>query len=99
MKIDGLIFNERNIEHIARHSVLPEEIKEVIEGKILPLQAKLGRIMVVGKTKKGRRLAIILEKIEGNIYFPVTARDADRKERRIYTQEMGGENANGKNSN
>ncbi len=88
MKIDELVFNVRNIEHIARHNVLPEEVREVIEGKILPLEAKLGRIMVIGKTKKGRSLAVILEKVKGNIYFPVTARDADRKERKMYTEEF-----------
>lgn len=78
MKIDELIFNERNIEHIARHNVLP-------------LKAKLGRVMVIGKTKKSRILAVILEKFKGNIYFPVTARDADRKERKMYQEELGGE--------
>ncbi len=91
MKIDELVFNERNIEHIARHSVLPEEIKQVVGGKILPLEAKLGRVMIVGKTKAGRSLAIVLEKVKGNIYFPVTARDADRKERKMYQEELGGE--------
>lgn len=98
MKIDELIFNERNIEHIARHNVLPEEVKEVVEGKILPLEAKLGRIMIIGKTKAGRSLAVILEKVKGNVYFPVTARDADRKERRMYQEEFGGED-NEKNNN
>ncbi len=92
MKVDELIFNERNIEHIARHNVLPEEVKEVIEGNILPLKAKLGRVMVIGKTKKSRTLAVILEKFKGNIYFPVTARGADRKERKMYKEEIGGEN-------
>ena len=91
MKIDELVFNERNIEHIARHNVLPEEVKEVIEGKILLLEAKLSRIMVIGKTKAGRYLAVILENVRGNIYFPVTARDADRKERKMYKEEIGGE--------
>ncbi len=96
MKIDELVFNERNIEHIARHNVLPEEVREIIEGKILPLEAKLGRIMIIGKTKKGRSLAVILEKVKSNIYFPVTARDADRKERKMFVEEFGGENKNEK---
>lgn len=91
MKIDELVFNERNIEHIARHNVLPTEVKEVLEGKILPLKAKLGRLLVIGKTKKSRTLAIILEKLKGKLYFPVTARDADKKERKMYQEELGGE--------
>lgn len=54
MKIDELVFNERNVEHIARHNVLPGEVKEVIEEKSLLLEAKLGRVMVIGKTKTGK---------------------------------------------
>ncbi len=87
MKIDELVFNERNIEHIARHNVLPDEVREVVEGKTLQLKAKLGRVMLIGKIKSGRILAVILEKVKGNIYFPVTARVADRKERRMYEKE------------
>lgn len=98
MKVDELIFNERNIEHIARHNVLPNEIKEVIEEKNLSLKAKLGRIMVIGKTKKGRILAVILEKVKGDIYFPVTARDADRKERKMYKDQLGGEDQSEKSN-
>lgn len=91
MKIDELIFNEKNIEHIARHNVLPEEVKEIFEGKSLFLAAKLGRVMVIGKTQHGRFLSVIIEKVEGNRYFVVTARDADRKERKMYKEELGGE--------
>lgn len=98
MKIDELVFNERNIEHIARHNVLPKEVNEVIEGRVLPLKAKLGRIMVIGNTGTGRTLAVILEKVKGNIYFPVTARDADKKERSIYQDELGGESENEKSN-
>lgn len=87
MKLDELIFNQVNIRHIARHKVLSEEVEEVIEGKILTFTAKKGRIMIIGKTKSARTLAIILEKIEGGKYFVVTARDADRKERKIYQEE------------
>lgn len=91
MTIDELIFNQRNIEHIARHNVSPEEVKEVFDGKTLFLKAKYDRIMAIGQSSNGRYLAVILEKVEDNTYFVVTARDADRKERKMHTEESGGE--------
>ena len=103
MKVDGLIFNQVNIEHIARHNVLPTEVKQLLEGETLFLKAKLERIMAIGQTKKGRSLAVILEKVRGNTYFVVTARDADRKERRMYKEGFEGgeakEESYEKNSN
>lgn len=90
MKVDELIFNEKNIEHIARHNVLPDEVKQIIEGKTLFLNAKFDRVMAIGVTKKRRSLAVILEKVKGYTYFVVTARDADRKERKMYKEEFEG---------
>ena len=88
MKLDELIFNQINIRHIARHKVLPEEVEETVGGKTLTFAAKKGRIMVVGRTQSARTLAIILEKVEDGKYFVVTARDADRKERKMYQEEI-----------
>lgn len=87
MKLDELIFNDINIRHIARHKVLPEEVKEVIKGRIITFAAKKERIMIIGKTQATRTLAVVLEKVVGGKYFIVTARDADRKERKIYQEE------------
>lgn len=90
IRVDELMFNEKNIEHIARHNVLPDEVKQIIEGKTLFLKAKFDRIMTIGVTKKARSLAVILEKVKGHAYFVVTARDADRKERKMYKVEFEG---------
>lgn len=93
MRVDELIFNEKNIEHIARHNVLPDEVRQIIEGETLFLNAKFNRIMAIGVTKKRRSLAVILERVKGHTYFVVTARDADRKERKMYREKEfeGGE--------
>ena len=90
VKIRELVWTDRNIEHIARHNVLPNEVKEVLESKALFLKTKLGRTMAIGQTRKSRTLAIILEKIVSGKYFVVTARDTDRKERKLL-EEIGGE--------
>lgn len=82
--VSELIFNEQNIEHIARHQVTPKEVAQVIEGKTLYFKAKLGRIMALGKTDTGRTLVVILERVGTRRFFVVTARAADRKERSMH---------------
>ena len=40
MEISGFVWNDERIEHIGRHSVLPEEFEEVCFGDALVLRAK-----------------------------------------------------------
>lgn len=91
MRIDELIFNEENVEHIASHNVIPEEVRQVLEGKTLFLSAKQNRVMAIGKTKLGRFLTIVLDKTKDYMYYVVAARDADKKEKRMYQEEFEGE--------
>ena len=45
--------------------------------------------MVIGPTHGGRTLAVVLEPIEPEVYYLVTARPASRKERSLYRQQTG----------
>lgn len=63
IKPNKLVFTEKNIKHIARHEVIPEEVKEIIEDKPVFYKAKLERIMAVGFTKSNRMIAVILDKV------------------------------------
>ncbi len=47
-------------------------------------------IYLIGLTRAGRTLAVVLDPEEDAVYYPVTARPASRRERRIYRQEQGG---------
>jgi hypothetical protein len=44
--------------------------------------------MLIGRTRTGRALAAILDPDTGadGVYYPVTARPTDRKERKIYDE-------------
>jgi uncharacterized DUF497 family protein len=85
-----LIWDTWNIAHIARHDVIPDEVEEVCHGQPVTSQTYKGRLRVVGPTRSRRMLAVILAPTEEpGTYYPVTARPADRKERRNYEQQRG----------
>jgi uncharacterized DUF497 family protein len=85
-----LIWDTWNIAHIARHDVIPDEVEEVCHGDPVTSQTYNGRLRVVGPTRSHRMLTGILAPTEERgVYYPVTARPADRKERRSYEQQRG----------
>lgn len=77
---------------MARHEVVPEEVEQVCGGNYWVLDGKKGRFIVLGETDAGRVLAVILDpEPDEGIYYPVTARSANRKERRLFYEQRGGE--------
>lgn len=90
LSIRRLIWDTWNIAHIARHDVISDEIAEVCHGTPVTSQMYKGWIRVVGPTPSTRMLTVILAPTdEPEIYYLVTARPADRKERRNYEQQRG----------
>ena len=85
--VEELIINKDRPEHIAKHDVRESEVQEIIGGNYTYIQGKLGRWILIGKTKKGRVLAIIVGPREKKgVYGLVTARSADKKERSFYDE-------------
>ena len=84
IQIVQLIWDDWNIEHIARHDVIPQEVEEVCEGDPFWSETYQGRLRLVGNTKAGRTLTIILAPKTNDTYYPVTARSASRQERKRY---------------
>ena len=94
MNINKLIWDKVNIAHIAKHNVDRDEVEEVCQRDALILDAKSGRIALIGKTHSQRTLTVILDPEEGKgAFYPATARDASRKERRLYAVWEGGDKA------
>lgn len=85
-----LIWDNWNVNHIARHQVTPEEVEEVCHGDHIVREAKKGKLLLIGPTPAGQMLAVVLGAEGDGIYYVVTARVADRKERRLYQAEKGG---------
>ena len=84
MLIRKLIWDEWNIDHIARHGVEPEEVERVCKGKHLARRGREGTYTVTGQTQAGRYLTIILAPRGVGSFYPITARDSDDKERRLF---------------
>ena len=92
--IKRLIWDEGNVAHIAKHDVLPIEVEEALEINRVEWEAYKERIFIVGSTKAGRMLTVILEpKEETGIYKAITAYDASKTSIRAYNREKGGEEA------
>ncbi len=92
--IRRLIWEPSNVTHIARHQVIPEEVEEACHGEHYTDEGKKGRVRLIGPTTSGRILAVILDpEEEEGVYYPVTARPASRKERRLHQEQKGGANS------
>ena len=85
----GLLWDEWNEEHIARHHVTPTEVEDVTFGAPWVLRAR-GRDTWAhyGQTDAGRYLLVILAQRGAGWYYPVTARDMTDAERRRYRQQQ-----------
>ncbi len=87
LKIDELIIESDRPVHIAQHSVAVEEVKEIVNGDYVFVQAKYGRWQLIGKTRHSRFLSIIIgHRLKKNTYGLITARPASRKERSFFKE-------------
>ena len=86
IEIDQLVWDKENIEHIARHDILTHEVEEAcIDQEIIVRTSYGGRYLVTGKTAEGKLISIVLDPEEiKDCYYVVTARSANKKERREY---------------
>ena len=84
MRFTGFDWDDRNIEHIARHGLGPHEVEGVCRGRHLILRGRHGCYAVYGRTGEGRLLFIVLRRFEGGVARVITARDMTINERRFY---------------
>lgn len=75
------------MEHVLKYRVKPDDVEEALKGSYIARGTYKRRILVIGKSGS-RMLSIVLNK-EPRGYYVVTARDASRRERRIYRDEKG----------
>ena len=89
--VGDLVWDTWNVNHIARHGVIPTEAAEVCSNPVIVRQSYADRLVVVGPTNTGRMLAVILEPLDPDTRtnYVVTARPASRRERRLYREEVG----------
>ena len=90
MRIDELIWDEWNVEHIARHGIEVAEVEEVCDrGRHIARRAAdqpygQTRYRLYGQTYDGRYLFVVLDKIDGGRFYPVTAREMTAREKKRF---------------
>lgn len=82
IRVKELIWDEYNSDHISKHSVSIGEVEQVCKGIITARFGHSRRYLIIGQTKEKRILTIFLARKAKGVFYPVSARDSSRKERR-----------------
>lgn len=92
-RIQELHWRGDRIEHVARHSILPEEVEEAVFGdpsglllRVAPAERDPQETLYryLGRTESGRYLLVVLLYLGEGIAMPVTARQMTPGERRRF---------------
>lgn len=81
IKIDFLIWDEANLNHIKKHSVSKTEIENAVTNFIYYERTYSERYLIIGDTGK-RLLSVVVSRKSLKTYYVVTARSASKKERK-----------------
>ena len=84
MTIIELQWDDENAEHIAQHKVNPKEVEDVCFGTHISRKEGDQRYILSGQTEIGRYLNVVIEKVGGGVFRPITAFEMSEKYRRGY---------------
>ncbi len=85
MEITWFEWDDNNIEHIAKHSISPDEIEDVVfDDNPWIKKGRGGTRYILGYTVGGRYLFIVYILKSKSIARVITAMDMDEKTRRLY---------------
>jgi len=87
LMINALIWDDWNREHITKHKVTSGEIEEVCHGHHQVFESYRKRILIIGETKKGKTLVVVLSPEDRNLrsyeegkYYVITAFEREAKQ-------------------
>lgn len=93
IRVQSLIWSVWTAEHIKKHALIPDEVREAISKFLAHKQGYKGRYIVIGRS--GRRIvSVIIKRESSGTYRVITARDADAKERRLLYEKERKKNSN-----
>lgn len=78
----SVVWEENTTEHIKKHGVRKVEVESAIEGVLAHRRGYKQRIILIGKSGT-RLISVVVFKEARDRFIVVTARDADKKERRL----------------
>lgn len=91
IRLDQLVWDDWNIEHIKKHNVLRIETEDAINNIRAHRQGYDGRVILIGRSG-ARILAVLVKKEKAGEYYVITVRDADKKERKLLYEKEGRKN-------
>lgn len=87
IRIQSLVWDSWNRNHINEHAVSPSEIIQVFEGQFRVRESYRKRLLIKGKTYNGRQLFVVLTPEDKNqnpypegVYYVITAFEPNDKE-------------------
>ena len=83
MRFSAFEWDERNIAHIARHNVAPEEVEEACDNNPYILKGRGGTYLTYSQTDNGRFLLVIAKYKGKETVRIITARDMTERERKL----------------
>lgn len=93
MRIEELVWEHDNVEHIAKHNVLPKEVEELFFEDAPYFQRssrKQQLYRVYGQTTTGRYLFCVMLYLGKDRGYIITTRDMSNAERRLYKRKVKG---------
>jgi uncharacterized DUF497 family protein len=88
--IQGFIWDDENLAHIARHAVSADEVEEALVGEPLVLRGPDGRYLAYGRAEHGRWVFVVyVTRPRGRVRV-LTARDMTERERQLYQRKRRG---------
>lgn len=90
IRIKTIVWEDWSREHIRKHDVSVKEVEEAGKKIKYHRRTRDNRFLAVGRSGK-RSLTLIISRQGLATYYLVTARDADKKERKkLYEKEISG---------
>jgi uncharacterized DUF497 family protein len=86
VRIEGLLWDDENTDHVAALGVDPKEVWEAFPRRPKVRRAREGRYQAAGTTEAGRYLVVYYRYLGNNLARPITARDMNARERRAYAK-------------
>lgn len=82
IKLENLIWDLWNVEHIKKHNISQKEVEDAITNIITNRMGYEGRIILTGRSGK-RLISVVVFPKQAKTYYIIAARDADKKERKL----------------
>ena len=89
MRITELMWDDSNVGHIARHRVNPHEVEDICFDPHISVKSELHKYVLSGQTQTGRYINVVVERVDKEIFRPITAFGMSENYKKAYKRRMG----------